>query len=279
MLPGYLPIADIDASTDWSGALAGCDAVVHLAARVHVMKDTAQNPEDLYRSTNVDGTLQLARQAAHAGVGRLVFLSSIKVNGEATLPGKPFAAEDVPGPLDAYGRSKHAAEEGLKAISQETGMDVVIIRPPLVYGPGVKANFAAMLRAVRQGLPLPLGRVKNARSLIYVDNLCDLIAHCLVHDRARGETFLASDGEAVSTPALLRKVAAAMGTRARLVPVPLPLMRAAARLFGKSAAIDRLTGSLEVDITKTRDLIGWTPPFTMDEGLQETVKALGRGGA
>lgn len=269
---GYIGVGDIDANTNWGAALEGVDTVIHLAARVHVMNETAENPDDLYFATNRDGTLHLAQQAAEAGAKRFIFISSIKVNGEETEAGKPYRPEDAPHPFDAYGRSKLEAEIGLMQISKAIGMEIVIIRPPLVYGPGVKANFRTMMRAVDKGLPLPLAGIGNARSLVFVDNLCDLIHTCLTHPKAAGETFLVSDGEDVSTPKLLEKIAKAMNKKARLLPFPLPLLRLAASLLGKGAMLQRLQGSLQVDISKTQSLLGWQPPFTLDEGLAKTAE-------
>ena len=257
---------------DWRKALAGCQVVVHLAARVHVMTDTAKNPLDEFRQVNVKGTLNLARQAAAAGVRRFVFVSSIKVNGEATEPGHPFTAEDTPAPLDAYGISKMEAEQGLREISAQTGMEVVIIRPPLVYGPGVKANFAAMMRWLARGVPLPLGAIHNQRSLVALDNLVDLIVTCIAHPAAANQTFLVSDGQDVSTTELLRRMGRAMKRPARLMPVPAGLLEWTAALVGKRDVAQRLCGSLQVDIQKTRQLLGWNPPLTLDQGLKKAAE-------
>jgi nucleoside-diphosphate-sugar epimerase len=266
---------DLEPAADWSVALAGISAVVHLAARVHVMADTAANPLEEFRRVNVQGTLNLARQAAAAGVRRFVFVSSIKVNGEATQPGFPFTADDAPAPLDAYGVSKMEAEQGLREIARQTGMDVVIIRPPLVYGPGVKANFAAMMRWLKRGVPLPLGAIHNQRSLVALDNLVDLIVTCITHPAAANPIFPVSDGEDVSTTGLLRRMGQAMGRPARLIPVPAGLLKLAATVLGKPDVAQRLCGSLPVDIEKTRRLLGWTPPLSLDEGLR---RAAGGGG-
>jgi nucleoside-diphosphate-sugar epimerase len=262
---------DLDPSTDWSGALEGISAVVHCAARVHVMADAAADPLAEFRRVNVQGTLNLARQAAVAGVRRFVFVSSIKVNGESTQLGRPFTADDAPAPLDAYGVSKMEAEQGLREIALQTGMEVVIIRPPLVYGPGVKANFAAMMRWLQRGVPLPLGAIHNQRSLVALDNLVDLIVTCLTHPAAANQTFLVSDGEDVSTTELLRRMGQAMGHPARLIPVPASWLKLAAALVGKRDVALRLCGSLQVDIEKTRRLLGWTPPISLDEGLKRAA--------
>ena len=264
-------LGSIGATTDWSAALDGVNAVVHLAARVHVMRDTEADPLTAFCSVNVDGTLKLARQAAAAGVKRFVFISSVKVNGESTLPGRPFTADDIPAPLDPYGVSKMEAEQGLRQIAVETGMAVVIIRPPLVYGPGVKANFAALMRAVQRGWPLPLGAVYNKRSLVALDNLVDFIITCLSHPQAANQTFLVSDGQDLSTTELVRSMAQAAGLPARLLPVPERALRAWASLLGKGDAVQRLCGNLHVDISKARSLLGWVPPVSVAEGLRRTM--------
>lgn len=250
------------------------DYVVHLAARVHVMNDNSTDPIAEFRRINVEGTRALARQAATAGVKRFVFVSSIKVNGEFTEPGKPFTAHDASSPKDPYGQSKAEAEDVLRSIASETGMEVVIIRPPLIYGPGVKANFAAMMNWLNRGIPLPLGRTENARSLLALDNLVDLIITCLDHPSAANQTFLASDGEDVSTTQLLQKMAAALGKKARLVPVPPALMRLGARLARREDIYQRLFGSLQLDIRHTCETLDWTPPLSLDEGLQQTADAM-----
>ena len=267
-------ISDLLTTTDWSGTLSGIEAVVHCAARVHVMQDDATDPLQAYREVNVNGTLNLARQAAQAGVGRFVFVSSIKVNGETTQPGQPLTANDVPSPLDPYGVSKLEAELGLREIEAQTGMEVVIVRPPLVYGPGVKANFASMMRWVARGIPLPLGAIQNARSMVALDNLVDLLVTCLTHPGATGQTFLVSDGEDVSTTELLRRTAQAMGKKAFLFPVPATVLELGISLLGKRAVAQRLCGSLQVDIEKTRRLLGWSPPLTLDQGLKKAVEGM-----
>jgi nucleoside-diphosphate-sugar epimerase len=265
-------VGDLGASTDWRPALAGCDAVVHLAARVHVMDDQARDPGAVYRATNSDATLNLARQAAASGVRRFIYISSIKVNGEGR--DEPYRETDAPAPEEAYAISKWEAEQGLRRIAQETGLEVVILRPPLVYGPGVKANFRRLLRVVTRGWPLPLGAVRNRRSLLYLGNFVDAIRVCIEHPAAAGQTFMIDDGEPVSTPALIRAVAAAMGRPARLLPVPPALLEFAGALLGRRAAVARLTGSLHVDSSAIRSRLGWTPPFSMREGLDATVAAL-----
>jgi len=273
-MAGERRVEDIGPDTDWSDLLGGAEAVVHLAARVHVMHDRAADPLIPYRRVNVEGTLNLARQAAASGVRRFLFLSSIKVNGEASAPGRPFRPDDPPRPEDPYGISKWEAEQGLAGIGRETAMEIVIVRPPLVHGPGVAGNFAAMMRALERGLPLPLGMAGgNRRSLVGIDNLADFIALALVHPAAAGRTWLVADGEDLSTRDLLRRLAAAMGRKAQLLPVPLPLLRLGARLAGKRAAADRLLGDLQVDIGESRHLLGWSPPLSVDEGLRRAVGA------
>ena len=270
---GCVSAPPLEASGDWSDLLTGVDTVVHTAARVHVMRDTSSNPLDEFRAVNVTGCLNLARQAASAGVRRFVFISSVKVNGDETRHGRPFAAGDDPAPEDAYGISKAEAEAGLKAISAETGMEFVIIRPPLVYGPGVKGNFAAMMRAVARGLPLPFGAVTdNRRSLVALDNLVDLIVTCIDHPAAANQTLMVSDGEDLSTADLLRRLGVAMGKPARLLNIPPALWGAAAAMIGKRAVAQRLLGNLQVDISHTCSTLGWKPPISVDEGLRRTVQ-------
>jgi len=265
-------VGEINSRTDWSAALAGVDCMIHCAARAHVMHETESDALAAYRAVNVDGSRQLAAQAAAAGVRRLVYLSSVKVNGEQTAPGAPFSFAGAPAPEDAYGISKWEAEQALWDVSAKTGLEVVVVRPPLVYGPGVKGNLARLLRLARSGLPLPLGAVQNKRSLIGLDNLVDLLIRCVDHPAAAGETFLVSDGEDLSTPDLLRHMAAAMGRSPRLVPVPLPLLRLAGSALGKRAEIDRLVGSLQIDSCHTRQVLGWTPPVSVEEGIRRMVR-------
>jgi UDP-glucose 4-epimerase len=269
--PRWSAVGELTAATDWSALVAGVDVVVHTAARVHVLDDAAADPLAEFQRVNVQGTLRLARQASAAGVGRFVFVSSVKVNGESTPSGRPFTADDRPAPLDAYGVSKHEAERALRELASQTGMELVIVRPPLVYGPGVKANFAAMMRWLGRGMPLPLGAVDNRRSLVALDNLVDLLATCLRHPAAAGQTFLVSDGEDVSTTQLLRRMGAALGRPARLLPVPPSWLEWGAARIGKGDVARRLCGSLQVDITKTRDLLGWRPPLSLDEGLRKAA--------
>jgi nucleoside-diphosphate-sugar epimerase len=266
--PGRVIIAgELDEKTDWSASLVGQDVVVHSAARAHVMKDEVANPLAEYRKVNVHGTLRLAQQAAEAGVKRFVFVSSIKVNGEQTQPNKPFTAEDAPAPEDDYGLSKLEAEKGLQKLANETGLEVVIVRSPLVYGPGVKGNFATLIKLVDKQLPLPFGTVDNKRSLVALGNLVDLILTCIAHPNAANQVFLVSDGEDISTSVLLRRVATAMDKPSRLIPVPADLLQLGATLLGKKAVAQRLLSSLQVDISSTRERLDWVPPLTVDEGL------------
>lgn len=235
------------------------------------MGDTAADPLAEFRRVNVEGTLQLARQAAKAQVRRFVFVSSIKVNGEWTEPGRPFLADALPDPRDPYGISKSEAEQRLRNLAEETGMEVTIVRPPLVYGPGVKANFMALMTWLVRGVPLPLGAIHNARSLVAIDNLVDLIVTCVDHPAAANQTFLVSDDEDLSTADLLRRMGRALGKPARLVPVPQRLLTLGAMVLGKPGVAQRLCGSLQVDIAKTRELLAWNPPVSVDEGLRRTA--------
>jgi nucleoside-diphosphate-sugar epimerase len=269
-----IQVGDLSPTTDWTKALQGVGSVVHCAARVHVMQDETSDPLQAYREVNVSGTLNLARQAAQAGVHRFVFVSSIKVNGEATQFARPFRTDDTPAPADPYGLSKLEAEQGLREIESITSMEVVIVRPPLVYGPGVKANFASMMRWVARGIPLPLGSIHNARSLVALDNLVDLLITCVTHPAAAGQTFLVSDGEDVSTTELLRQTAQVMGKKAFLLPVPAFILELVAASLGRRAVAQRLLGSLQVDIQKTRSLLGWNPPLTLAQGLRRAVEGM-----
>ncbi|MDQ6995183.1 MAG: GDP-mannose 4,6-dehydratase, partial [Mariprofundaceae bacterium] len=244
--------------------------VIHAAARVHVMKDDSCDPLAEFRKVNVDGTLNLARQAAKAGVQRFIFLSSIGVNGNYTS--KPFTENDPVTPHDPYSIAKYEAELALIALGKAEGMEIVIIRPPLVYACHAPGNFKKLIETVDKGLPLPLGAVHNQRSLVALDNLVDFICLCTKHPKAANEVFLISDGEDVSTTELLQKVAKAMGKKARLMPVPVPFMRFVAKLLGKSDVADRLFGSLQIDSSKAHNLLGWQPVITMDEQLTKIVK-------
>ncbi len=267
-------IGEITAVTDWSTALDAIDVVVHLAARVHVMNDVASDPLAEFRRVNVDGTLNLARHAVKAGVRRFIFVSSIKVNGELTQVSKPFTASDIPCPQDAYGISKYEAEQGLLKLAKETGLEVVIIRPPLIYGGGVKANFASMMKAVKRGFPLPLGAINNKRSFVYVANLISLILKCIDHPSAANQIFLVSDGCDLSTTELLKACAQSLGVTPRLLAVPQRLLEITAKILGKENLAQRLYGNLQVDITKTRQLLDWEPQFTVEDGLKDVAAAL-----
>lgn len=265
-------VATLDAGTDWFEALQGVQTVVHCAARVHVMKEMTVDPLAAFRAVNVDGTLNLARQAAAAGVHRFIFISSIKVNGESTAVGQAFTADDTSNPEDAYGISKAEAELGLRRVASETGMELVVIRPPLVYGLGVKGNFASMIRWVGKGIPLPLAAATgNRRSLVALENLVDLITTCIRHPNAAGQVFLVSDGEDVSTAELLRRIAQAQRKSVALLWMPIWILVFAARILGKEAVEQRLLGSLQVDISKNSELLGWQPLIGLDEGLRRTV--------
>jgi nucleoside-diphosphate-sugar epimerase len=268
-----ISIGDIDSHTNWQVALNQVTTVVHIAARVHVMNDKSTDPLAEFRKVNVDGTLNLARQAASAGVTRFVFISSIKVNGEKTTINHPFHADDTPSPQDAYGISKLEAEQGLRLLSEKTGMEVVIIRPPLVYGSGVKANFLSMMRWLSKGIPLPLGGIKNKRSLVSLENLVDLTVVCCHHPAAANQIFLVSDGEDLSTSDLLSRMGKALSSPARLVPVPVIFLQFAAMLLGKGDLAQRLCESLQVDISKTRNILGWSPLISVDEGLYKTAQS------
>lgn len=266
-------VADLSPQADWSKALAGMEVVVHTAARVHVMNDHASDQLDAFRVVNVDGTLNLARQAAMTGVRRFIFLSSIKVNGEATQPGFPLTCQAVPAPEDAYGISKAEAEAGLRLLSNETGMEVVIIRPPLVYGPGAKGNFSSLISWVARGLPLPFGlATTNRRSFVGLDNLVDLILTCIDHPNAANQIFLVSDGEDLSTADLLLRIGRALNRPAHLIPLPVRVLHIASSLLGKRAIAQRLLGSLQVDISKTCTLLNWKPPVSVDEGLRRAAQ-------
>jgi UDP-glucose 4-epimerase len=270
-IPGVadIRIGDIGPGTDWSGRLTGIDAVVHTAARVHAFRERA---DDEYRRVNAEGTVHLARQAVAAGVRRFVFISTIKVNGECTRNGHAFSADDPPAPADAYSRSKHAAETALRDIARTDGMEVVVIRPPLVYGPGVQANFLKLMEWIHRGSPIPFRRVRNKRSLVALENLVDLVAACVSHPAAANETLTVCDGEDVSTGELVVRIGAAMRRPIRLVPVPVWLLRGCARLVGKAREADRLLGSLQVDMSKTCRLLGWKPAVSMEAALEQAVQ-------
>lgn len=267
-----LQIGDISEKTDWSEALLGVDTVVHLAARVHVMGDRSSNPLEEYRKANVASTLNLARQAADAGVRRFIFLSSIKVNGEKTSLGDSFTEDSIPRPEDPYGISKLEAEEGIRKICESTGMQYVFIRPPLIYGPGVKANYQKLMSLVQKRVPLPLGGIVNKRSMLALDNLIDFILLTARHPKAANQLFLLSDKKTLSTPQLINRMASCMGYASnRLVSVPHQVLRLVGKCIGQSAAIERLTESLEVNAHKAYHLLGWRPPLGAEEAIQITV--------
>jgi nucleoside-diphosphate-sugar epimerase len=269
-LPGERVAGDFNESVDWTAVLTGVDTIIHAAARVHVMRDRSADPLTEFRRVNRDGTANLAQQAASKGVRRLVFISTIKVNGESTAPGRPFRADDAPNPSDAYAISKYEAEQILSGVA---GLETVIIRPPMVYGPGAAGNFKSMARWVEAGVPLPLGAATgNRRSLVAIDNLLDLICLGMTHPAAAGRVFLASDGADVSTAELLRKLGAAMGKPARLLPVPPRMLHMAAALVGRRPEADRLLGNLQVDIGDTRDRLGWEPRIGLEEGLMRAFR-------
>jgi nucleoside-diphosphate-sugar epimerase len=261
-------VGDINSRTDWTAALQNVDVVIHAAARVHVLRETADG--NAYTETNAHGAMQLARSAAQAGVGRLIYLSSVKVNGEETR-GRPYAASDLPQPCDDYGKSKWLGEQFIQQVCASTALESVIVRPPLVYGPGVKANFLRLLRLVDKQWPLPLGAVNNSRSLVSVWNLVDLLTLVISHRAAPGKTWMVRDAEDLSTPDLIRRIGAVMGRRVRLLPVPVAALRLAGRLTGRNE-IGRLCGSLTVDVEPTRTVLGWSAPWTVDQSLTRTVE-------
>jgi nucleoside-diphosphate-sugar epimerase len=263
-------LGSIGPRTDWSEAIVGMDCVVHLAAQVHIMKSGTSDPLTLFREINVAGTERLAREAALANVSRFVYISSVKVNGEGRST--PYNEEDIQQPQDAYSISKWEAEKVLNIISNETGMETVIIRSPLVYGPCVKANFLRLLKLVESGVPLPLASINNRRSLIYLGNLVDAIITCMKNPKASGQTYFVSDGDDVSTPELIRRIGYAMGMPDRLFPFPLFMLKMAGRFSGKRIEIERLINSLMVDSSKIRSNLDWKAPFTMEQGLRETTK-------
>jgi UDP-4-keto-D-QuiNAc 4-reductase len=273
-LPGveYQFVSDMSIGTNWREVLSGIDAVVHCAARVHVMKEASVDPLATFREVNVEGAACLAEQAVEKGVKRFVYISSIKVNGEATTSGHPFKVDDTPAPEDPYGISKWEAEQLLREVSEKTGLEVVIIRPPLVYGPGVRANFLRLMQSIMSGVPLPLGAIDNRRSMVALDNLVGLIENCLNNPQAINQTFLVSDGEDLSTKAWCRRAGVALGRPVRLIPIPVSLLWGMARLFGKSDFAQRLCCSLQVDISKTQERLSWSPPISVDEALQMTAK-------
>ncbi len=262
-------IGDIGPQTDWQEALVGVDTVIHLAARVHVMNDSASNPLNAFRKVNIMGSERLAQMAAKAGVKRFIFISSVKINGEGAS--WSYTEDDLPEPQDVYGISKMEAERVLSRIAAETGLQTVILRLPLVYGPGVKANFKSLIKLVGSGLPLPFKDINNRRSFIYLGNLVDAIITCVQHPKAAGETFLVSDGQDISTPDLIRMIASAMKKKAFLFSLHPGILKVLCKIAGKGEEVEKLTGTLLVDSSKIHNLLGWKPPFTMEEGIRETV--------
>lgn len=265
-------VGEISLNTDWSVALKNVDVVIHLAARVHIMNDVSNNPLEEFRRINTEATLNFAKQAAECGVKRFVYLSTIKVNGESTQLDKPFTENDKFVPVDPYALSKYEAELGLLELSKKTKMEVVIIRPPLVYGPGVKANFLSMMKWLYKGVPLPFGDIHNKRSFVAIDNLVDLILTCIKHPAAANQVFLVSDGEDLSMTELLNRVSSALDKKARLLPVNQKLLEFCLKLAGKQGIAQRLYGSLQIDISKTKKLLNWTPPISIDDGLRKTAQ-------
>ncbi len=267
-------VDDIGPDNDWTEALGDVDTVVHLAGMVQAVNSPSRSLLAELRRVNVHGTLNLARQAAEAGVRRFIFVSSIKVNGEFTLPGKPFTIDDEPAPQDAYAISKSEAETGLRQLAENSKLEVVIIRPPLVYGPGVKGNFLSLIRLVKAGVPLPLGAIDNRRTMVALDNLVDLIITCISHPAAANQTFLVGDDEDISTPDLLCRLAEAMGKKARLISLPEWSLKLGASLFRKQNLLHRLCSNLQLDTSKTRSLLAWQPRISVDEGIRKTVESM-----
>ena len=271
-LDGMIEVSDFSIPNIWQKPLANCDVVIHLAARVHVMREVTESPLMAFLDINLKGTLSLAEAAAKAGVKRFIYVSSIKVNGESTT-NKKFIETDIPNPLNPYAISKWEAEKALRKIEQETGMELVILRPPLIYGPRVKANFASLLKLVDKGLPLPLLGINNKRSLIFLDNFVDAIITCVMHPNAAGKTYLVSDGEDVSMAQLVKKIAVSLNRPSYLFYFPLIVIRLIAKLIGKTSSINRVTESLVIDSSKIRIELDWRPPFTIDQGLKITADA------
>lgn len=266
-------VGEINGNTDWTNVLTDVDVVVHLAARVHVMRDQEADPLEAYRSVNVEGTKRLIEACVMAGVQRFVFMSSVKAVGEGNRNGKPYSETDPPEPIDPYGISKLEAEEVVNQVFEKSAMETVILRPPMVYGPGVKANMRRLMRGVQLGLPFPLASVKNLRSMIYVMNLADAVVACVERPEAAGQVFFVSDDEHLSTPELVAELAHLMGKKPRLFPIPTSLLRVGATLFGLRNEIDRLTESLVVDTSRIKETLGWSPPWSVHDGLRETVRS------
>lgn len=273
----YIPGFDLSKDVDLSNALEGVKVVVHCAARVHVMNEAALDPLEEFRRINLRGTVNLALQAAQKGVKRFIYISSIKVNGESTKIGKPFSPDDIPSPSDAYGLSKYEAESALQDLAVKTGMEVVIIRPPLVYGHGVKANFAALIRLVKLGIPLPFGlATKNRRSFVAIDNLISFIKECIVNPKAANQVFFISDGQDLSTTSLIKAIALASNKSITLIPIPVPLLNFCLKVIGKHSVSERLFGNLQVDISKCYNLLGWIPPIKVNQALRQTIAEINR---
>lgn len=268
-----VPVTDLTADTDWSSALQGVDIVIHSAARVHVMNETSADPLAEFRKVNVDGTLALARQAVEAGVKRFVFVSSVKVSGEETTHKRVYTADDVAYPCDPYGISKYEAEQALLKLAKKTGLEVSIVRPVLVYGPGVKANFLSMMKWIKLGVPLPFGAIHNKRSLVALDNLVDLILTCTEHPAAVNQVFFASDGNDLSTTQMIQQLGVAFGKPVRLLPVPMSWLNLIFTALGKKGLSQRLCGSLQVDITKNKKLLGWAPPVSVEDAMYKAAKS------
>ena len=268
-----LIICDLESADNLDHLTTGCDAIVHLAGRAHVMSDDPATSESLYLSANVDVTKKLAQSASRTGVKRMILMSSVKVNGESTTIDTPFTSQDAPNPQDPYGRSKTQAEQALWDVASTSELEGIVIRPPLVYGPGVRANFASLIGIVNRGIPLPLGSINNKRSFVSIDNLIDCIATALQSSNAAGQTLMVSDGNDLTTPELIRSIASALRKSPKLFPFPSALLKLAATTAGKRGAYDRLCGSLTVDIALTKQKLSWTPPFTVQDSLQRTVDA------
>jgi UDP-N-acetyl-alpha-D-quinovosamine dehydrogenase len=265
-------VGEIDGRTSWSGAFRDVSVVVHAAARVHVMNRKIRNSLVEYRKINVDGTLNLIRQAAASGVRRFIYISSVKVIGESTRLGKPYEVGDEVSPKDPYGVSKFEAELGLRRVASKLGIEIVIIRPPLVYGPGVKANFLSMMDWLSKGVPLPFGSLTNQRSLVALENLVDLVITCIDHPAAANQTFLVSDGQDLSTTELLRQMAKLLGKRVWLLPIPAQVLESLAPVFGKQDLIERLCGTFQIDISRTCELLDWSPPTSSVEAMNKTAE-------
>lgn len=264
---GGIVVGELGGDTDWSEALSGVDVVVHLAGRAHILREKGGDTESEFHRVNVEGTTNLARQAAAQGVSRFIFVSSIKVHGEEGF----YSEDDTPAPADAYGASKYKAEQVLWKVGGKNGMELVIVRSPLVYGPGAKANFRLLLRAVRAGVPLPFGRVRNRRSLVGIANLVDFLLTCIEHPAAANQVFLVSDGEDLSTSELVRRIARAMGKKSRLIGIPVPILRVGGALIGRPESVRSMVGTLCVDASKASRLLGWRAPFSVDEALRYAV--------